>query len=155
MKDDIKNINDYLMNQRNGESKEKMDLENLRIAQRNGFETYQDYIYSMSKEYSVNPSMPLNKVYYNNCQKYLINILKTFLIYKKTGKSYSIDKEGNRYDLTIYSLNQLISAIYRRDKDIISYLDKRNLSINDFIRLIYTTELQKEDENKLGVKRGI
>ena len=103
MKDDIKNINDYLMNQRNGESKEKMDLENLRIAQRNGFETYQDYIYSMSKEYSVNPSMPLNKVYYNNCQKYLINILKTFLIYKKTGKSYSIDKEGNRYDLTIYS----------------------------------------------------
>ena len=154
MQDNIRNIQDYLMEQRIKKTKEETNKQNLILARKNGFENYQDYIYSIYKEYSVNPKMPLNKKYYGICKSYLLKTLKTFLEYKKYGKSYSLDLNGNRYDLTVYSLNELINAVYQKDEDIINILDQNNLSIKDFLKLVYTTELVKEDINILGVKRG-
>ena len=139
----IYNIKDYYKK----EVETNMD-ENLNIAMKNGFNTYDDYCYSIAKELAVNPAFSLNKEYQNQVQTYLKNTLNNFINYKQ-GFVYK------NIEITVYALNELITEIYKGNEELIGILDSKGLSIKDFLKLVYSTSLDKISENNLGLKRGI
>ena len=123
--------------------------ENLNLARKNGYSNFEDYNYSIAKEFAVNPNFSLNREYYDQMQRYLKNTLINFLLLKKS----NYIKEGN--EITVYALNELISALYKNNEELIGILDREGLSVNDFLKLIYSTTLEKVSENNLGLKRGM
>ena len=139
----IFNIQDYFK-----QEVELTDEDNLAIAQKNGFQNFEDYAYSIAKEYSVNPSFSLSREYYNLAQVYLVNTLRKFLNYTK---NYEIDGS----DITIYALNELITELNKGNEDLMNILKSEGLSLKEFLTIIQTTTLEKVSENNLGLKRGI
>lgn len=140
----IYNIKDYFK-----QEVEISDEEKINLAKKNGYHTVEDYNYSIAKEFASNPSFSLSKEYYIQAQEYLKNVLISFLIYNKT----NYIKEGK--EITVYALNELITELYKGNEELIAILDKEGLSLKDFLKLVYTTTLEKVSENNLGLKREI
>ena len=106
----------------------EINKQNEITALKNGYETYMDYEYAMYKIYSKDPRFSLSKEYYKKCQKYLLNALKAYINYYRCGSLYN-----KSFVLTIYSLNELTSALLNNNKLLISELEKYNINSIDLL----------------------
>ncbi len=118
------------------QQKLEKDNQNLLLANRNGYDTYRDYEYAISKIYSRDPRFPLNREYYDKCQKYLLDTLKAYIYYLRTGEVYNRNNAEESFVLTIYALNELSSAVLEGNKMVIAAVKKFNLDINEFVNQI-------------------
>ncbi len=114
----------------------ELEQEHLILANKNGYETYRDYEYSMYKAYSRDPRFTLSREYYNKCQRYLIDTLNAYLIYVRTGSVYNRNNSNEGFILTIYALNELCSAILEKNELILEILANMNLDPNEFVSQI-------------------
>ena len=113
---------------------------NLELAKKYGYETYDDYEYAMSKQISRDTSFELNQEYYTRCQEYLYKTLKAYYYYKCTNKKELII--GNKtFKLTVYSINELVEALNAGNIILLSYLEKQNINVSEFIREISTENI--------------
>ena len=109
---------------------------NLATAIKNGYETYADYEFAINSIYARDPRFSLSKNCYQKCQKYLLDTLKAYLLYLRTGDVYNRNNADEGFVLTIYSLNQLSNAIMEKNSTIINALESRNLDSEKFVNQI-------------------
>ena len=112
------------------------DKQKLLIAKNSGYDTYRDYEYSLDKPLSRDPRFSLCREYYNKCQKYLLDTLKAYIYYLRTGLVYNRNNANEGFVLTVYSLNELTSAISEKNELIISTIKNYNLDVDLFVKQI-------------------
>ena len=135
----IENYDLFIERKKQKELKQKQiekENQDLILANKNGYDTYRDYEYAMCKVFSRDPRFTLNKEYYNKCQKYLLDTLKAYIYYLRTGEVYNRNNANEGFVLTVYSLNELSNAIFENNKVVIRAVKKFNLDINDFVNQI-------------------
>ena len=135
----IEEYNHFLEMKKLKEAK-KLQLEQeqakIELANKNGYDTYRDYEYSVAKIVSRDPRFALNKEYYEKCQLYLIDTLRAYIHYIRTGDIYNRNNAEEGFVLTIYSLNELSSAILENNKLIISTIESMNINVEQFFNQI-------------------
>ena len=132
----IKNFIDIKKEKEAKQMKLQLEAQRLEEANKNGYETYRDYEFAFAKGLSRDPRFSLNKEYYTICQKYLIETLNAYLLYIKTGSVYNRNNANEGFVLTVYSLNELSSAILEGNTTINGIIRSMNINPIDFVSQI-------------------
>ena len=110
---------------------EESKLEN---ASKKGFDTIEDYEFSIAKQLCFDLTFPLSRYYYEKFEEYLCNMYLTYQNYIKTNDlDYIIGDKT--YHLTIYSMSALSDAILcNLSTKLNGYLLNDNIDTESFIR---------------------
>ena len=140
----IESYNNFIAYKKEKEAKRKLleqEKYNLETAKKNGYESYRDYEYAISKQLSSDPRFSLNKNYYKVSQNYLLDVADACLNYIRTGLRYNKKRNGESFLFTVFGLNELLEAKDNNNDFIMNYINKIGLDLDYAISLIQPKEV--------------